>query len=56
MKQQLATNLEFMQSLRQHAIGKEAFGKYQQAIQRLSNIINRSKVVGQQKGHDATPK
>jgi hypothetical protein len=38
MKKQLATRPEFMQSLRQHAIGKEAFGKYQQAAQRLSNI------------------
>ena len=38
MKKQLATRPEFMQSLRQHAIGKEAFGKYQQAVQRLSNI------------------
>jgi hypothetical protein len=38
MKQLLATRPEFMQSIRQHAIGKEAFGKYQQAVQRLSNI------------------
>jgi hypothetical protein len=49
MMQQLATRPEFLQSLRQHAIGKEAFGKYQQTVQRLSNIIDRSNVVGQQK-------
>jgi hypothetical protein len=42
MKQQLATNLEFMQSLRQHAIGKEAFGKYQHGPMIMARQLDES--------------
>jgi hypothetical protein len=46
MMQQLAT--EFLQSLQQHAILAEAFEKYQQAVQRLSNF-DRSKASASRK-------
>jgi hypothetical protein len=35
MKQHLATNPQFIQSLRNHSTGVEAFNKYQQAVERL---------------------
>jgi hypothetical protein len=34
MKQHLATNPQFIQSLRNHSTGVDAFNKYQQAVER----------------------
>jgi hypothetical protein len=38
MKQHLASSLEFIQSLRSHQTGVDAFNKYQQAVQRLRGM------------------
>jgi hypothetical protein len=38
MKQHLATSPQFIQSLRTHSTGVEAFNKYQQAVERLRGM------------------